>query len=88
MARIAQSRFPDKLKKALKEELPSATVEAEKISGTDRYAFLVVSEKFRKMSPAKRQNLVWGIVDKSLTADDMLRISTILPLVPDELKKS
>lgn len=79
-------RFPEKLVSAFKSHL-DAEVEVEKIARTPRYGFLVVSDRFRKMSPSKRQELVWKIVNETVTVDESFRISVILPVDPSEVNK-
>jgi stress-induced morphogen len=84
MARVS-AKFPEKLVAELKSRL-GATVESEKLPGSTRYSFLVISDKFKKKSPARRQEMVWKIVDDSLSQDEAFKISIILPVEPSEVE--
>ena len=85
MASIA-ARFPEKLVTEFETRL-GAKVESEKITGTSRYSFLVISDRFKKMRAAKRRDVVWKIVDESLTSDESFKIGIILPVDPSEVKE-
>jgi len=78
-------QFVQTLEEALKEKLRNAQVDVEKVGRTNRFRFLVVSDRFRRMHHPKRQNLVWDIVEKVLPPQEMLRISMIITMSPDEV---
>ena len=69
MASKVASRFPQTLVNEFQTRLADS-VESEKVAGTSRYSFLVVSDKFSRKSPVKRQEMVWKIVDESLTIEN------------------
>lgn len=62
----------------------AADVDSEAI-GKGRFRFAVTSAKFNKMSPLRRQDKVWSIVDEVLPREAVLDISLILALSPREL---
>ncbi len=69
---------------ALQAALPNAEVEAEPVGSTNTYRLAVVSTRFNRMDHPRRQNLVWDVVEKTLSPEEMLRISMILTLRPEE----
>lgn len=88
MGQVTQQRVPAFVARyadALREQLPGADVEAEKITGTNHYRFLVVSGRFNGRSHRERQQLVWSVADRVLTPDQRLRVTMIITLGPGEL---
>lgn len=80
--------FVEQLKKALKQQLQdagiNADVDAEPAGGTKLYRFFVISDDFQQLSHSERQGVVWRIAQKELQPSDQVKISMILTLTQDE----
>jgi hypothetical protein len=61
-------------------------VEAEEVA-PGRFRFTVVSSQFVDVSPFRRVDQVWEIVDTTLSREATVDISMILPYSPDELQE-
>ena len=86
MARtISPPGFVLTLEQALKSKLRNAEIDIEKVGRTNRYRFLIISDRFRRMDHPKRQNLVWDVVEKVLAPSELLRVSMIITMAPDEV---
>jgi hypothetical protein len=81
--------FVTKLKAALEKDLRAlglkSTVSVEPAGTTKLYRFFVVSDDFRDLRHSERQNIVWRIVDKTLSAEDSIKVSMIMTLAKEEL---
>jgi len=77
--------------RALKADL-RAKVDVERVEGEDpwpdRFRIAVVSQRFGKMPHLKRQDLLWGIVDRELSREESIAISSILAFSPNELQRA
>ena len=89
---MSERRLPSELAKvvkAIKNQL-SAEVDVERVPmddpWPDQFRLAVVSRKFRSLSPFKRQDLVWEIVNRILSPGQALAISVILTFSPAELE--
>lgn len=74
------------LENALRPQFPTDTVDV-----SDGYKenihILVVSRKFDGMMEQDKQDLLWGLIDKTdLRDDEQALISLVLPLSPAQLK--
>ena len=86
MARtISLPGFVLTLEQALRKKLRNAEIDIEKVGRTNRYRFLIVSDRFRRMDHPRRQNLVWDVADKLLAPAELLRVSMIVTMAPDEV---
>ena len=87
MAKAAtlKRRLHDDLIQGLQTAGIAAKVDIERVQGTKLHRVFVVADAFAKLRPAERQDLVWRIVDQSLTADERLRISMIFTVTKSEL---
>ncbi len=78
--------FMDRLESALIDALAAngihAEVRAEPVPTTRLYRVAVLAPKFKALKHSERQNLVW----RTLSPDELLRISMILTLTPDEVE--
>lgn len=63
-----------------------AEVSAEPIRTTRLYRVAVLAPKFKVLKHSERQDLVWRIAERALSPDEMMRISMILTLTPDEVE--
>ena len=77
--------FVKKLQDAIASKLVGSEFEVERVAGTNRYRLAVVWDGFTRSNVFKRQDRVWNIAEKSLAPAELLRISIILTLRPDEL---
>lgn len=75
-----------RLMEAFRGEL-AAEVEVEPVAG-GRYRLGVVSERFRGMPHLARQDLLWKIVDRTLTREQSLMVSMILAFDPSDLQSA
>jgi len=82
---ITLPQFVVTLEDALKSKIRNSQVDIEKVGRTNRYRFVVVSDRFRRMNHPKRQNFVWDIAEKVLTPQEMLRVSMIITLEPNDV---
>lgn len=80
---MKKPKYIERLEKAFKTEL-RARVEVERVA-PGRYRFAVVSKKFDRMRPLRRQDLIWQIVDETLTREQVLAISLIVAYAPKDL---
>jgi hypothetical protein len=82
--------FVHRLETALMDDLGAigipAEVDAEPIATTRLYRVAVLATKFKKLKHYERQDLVWRIAQRALSPDELLRISMILTLTPDEVE--
>ena len=78
----------DSLKKKIKDLLetnfPGATFETEK-SGPDKVAGFLIWSRFKGIEQIKRQSRLWKFLEKQLNAGELLRVSTILTMTPEEM---
>jgi hypothetical protein len=65
--------------------IPS-NVNSEKVRGTKLHRFFVEARRFKEMSYTERQHLVWRIVERELSPENVLRISMIMTTSPGELE--
>lgn len=77
-------KYVVRLKRALRDKF-DADVDVQKTDRWSRYHFAVVSEKFNRVSPMKRQDRIWDVVDEVLTRDEWLKIGLIYAYAPKEL---
>ncbi len=54
------------------------------VSTRDGIVLFVVSEKFEKMDDMERQEVVWGLLEKSLNRDEQRAIAIVVALTPKE----
>lgn len=80
-----RSRAVTKAVKALEGKFPGVIVQAEKHPGRDRYNLLIISDKFARKSPFRRQDMVWDVIVKSLEPDEAFKILFTFPLLPSEV---
>jgi hypothetical protein len=65
--------------------MPGAEVTSEQVRG-DRYRFVVVWDQFNGVGHPERQERVWGLVERVLSRDDLLKVAMILTIAADELE--
>jgi hypothetical protein len=85
MAEVRPPEFIKRLQKALADKFAGCKFDLERVSGTNRYRLAVVWDGFAKSNVVKRQDQAWQIAERVLDAGQLLRISMILTLRPDEL---
>ena len=82
------SIFEDRLRKALKEGLDvagiDATIETEAVPNTKLHRVMVTANGFGDLRFSERQDLIWRIMDREFGPDEQLRISMILDMTPGE----
>lgn len=76
--------YVDKLVAAFKHELPDADVEYEQVR-RDRYRFIVISRQFDGMGHPERQELVWQLTERTLNAQELLKVTMILTIGEQEM---
>jgi acid stress-induced BolA-like protein IbaG/YrbA len=84
----ASPKLKSKIEHALRLRFPNQgeTVDVSDGSG-DNVHVVVVSRQFDQMGEKSKQDLLWEAIDKStLTDEEKVRISLILPYSPDDLK--
>jgi hypothetical protein len=77
---MAHENLKTKIKAALRvaclpDKAPVIELES---SGVDRVGGRVISDRFTKMTPTDRQDLIWRVLDKKLSAHEATRISFIV----------
>lgn len=75
-----------KLLAALAVAFPGAQIDAEHVRA-ERYRFVVVWDGFDAMEHAERQHRVWKLADDVLNEEELLAVTMILTLGPDELAR-
>jgi hypothetical protein len=78
--------FIEALIGAVKQELPRANVDVERVPGTNRYRLAVVAPQFARMRHPRRQNFMWDIAEKALKPQELLRVSMIIAMSPTEFR--
>ena len=78
--------FVERLKAALRHELPEAEISTEQIRG-DRYRFVVVSDQFSGIGHPERQRRVWAVAEAVVPRPDLLDVGMILTIAPEELPR-
>jgi hypothetical protein len=81
---LTQPAYVDQLVSALQRGIAGAQVDTEQVR-RDRYRFVVISSKFKKLGHPERQRMVWGIADATLSKADLLNVAMILTLAPSEV---
>ena len=76
--------FRQRLMQALRDEL-DARGGSERVEGTHRHRFTVISPRFTGMGQLDRQDLVWEVINRTLTDEEILQITVVLPFAPDEV---
>ena len=76
-------KLMEKLQRVLKKNFQGASVELEK-SGSNKIAGFLVWSRFKGMEQIKRQNRLWKVLEKELTQEELLRVSTILTVTSEE----
>ncbi len=89
MSKVKDAPFLRKLKQSLRSELAAVGIEAkvhtEAVPTTQLYRVTVVAPQFKVLNHSERQNVIWRIVEKSLSPQEQLRISMIMTLAADEI---
>lgn len=80
--------FVAKLISALSRKMPGSGTDVQRVPGTNRYRIAIVWSGFPKRNVRKRQDSVWKIAEEVLGDEELLRISMILTLHPDEVNHS
>jgi hypothetical protein len=75
----------EKIVELLSEKLANFEDALEKLPG-GRVSGIVVSSSFRSMDHQKRQDKLWRILEKGLTADELAKVGAIALLTPAEAK--
>jgi hypothetical protein len=88
---LGSAALAKKAEQALKKGLAlggiaDAKITFEVVPGTRYVRLAITSKKLGKLSHAERQAVVWRIVEQALDPDDLVRISMILTLTPEEQK--
>ena len=79
--------LPDRIRGILKTEFPDETVDVSLSGIRDNVHVIVVSNKFDRMTEKKKQDYLWELIDESsLSEEEKLRISMVLPVSPKELR--
>jgi len=79
--------LPDRIRGILKTEFPDETVDVSLSGIRDNVHVIVVSNKFDRMTEKKKQDYLWKLIDESsLSEEEKLRISMVLPVSPKELR--
>ena len=89
MAQTLKKKVPQfltKLRAAFRHTMPGCEIETQRIRGTNRYRVGVVWPGFPKTNQLRRQERVWKLADEVLTDEELLRVSMIIALRPDELR--
>ena len=73
----------EKVQNILATKFPGASIELEK-AGPNKVAGLLVWTRFKGVEQIKRQSRLWKVLEKELTAEELLRVSTILTVTPEE----
>lgn len=76
-----------KVQNILATQFPGASVKLEK-AGPDKVAGFLVWTRFKGVEQITRQSRLWTVLEKELTAEELLRVSTILTLTPEEMPVS
>jgi hypothetical protein len=84
------SRSRDEVKRiltpAFREEFPDDTVDISD-GYQDNIHVLVVSRKFDELTEAQKQDMLWGIIDRTdLTDAEKSLISLVMPVSPAEIR--
>ena len=79
------TRLESALVEGLQEAGIPAKVQYERIPTTRLYRLYVLAPKFKALRPMDRQDLVWRIADHAVPFKELLRVSTIQTLTPEEL---
>lgn len=87
MAKIAAfaSRLRDHLIQGLETAGIEAAVDIEHVKGTKLHRVFVIADAFENLRPSERQDLVWRIVEQSLTPEEQLQISMIYTVTSAEM---
>ena len=80
-----RTKSPMKVVRLLQSTYPGATVEFEKVQGTRRHNFLVVSEKFSSMREWCRIRTVWQQLGDNLSTTELMHLGMVMPLKPDQV---
>jgi acid stress-induced BolA-like protein IbaG/YrbA len=78
-------KLRDVLERGLRERQIDATVETERVRNTALYRALVVTPQFEHMYHSERQDIIWRIITEAMSTEELLHISTILALTPDDI---
>lgn len=62
-----------------------STVRVEPAGTTKLFRFFVVSDAFKNLRHSERQNIVWRVVDRTLSPEDSIKVSMIMTLATTEL---
>jgi len=72
-----------KLHQVLEKEFQDASVELEK-SGIDKVAGFLIWKGFEKVEQIERQEKLWHVLENNLKPEELLHVSVILTLTPNE----
>lgn len=82
----ASPQLKQKIETILRAAFPGETVDVSDGHG-DNLHIIVVSRKFEGMREKEKQDLLWGVIDRSdLTDAEKVLVSLILPYSPGDLK--
>jgi len=79
--------FVSSLLSAFERRFPGVTTEVERVraAGMNYYRIGLVSGLFEDIPLMKRQDIVWDIASATVDREEMLKISMIVAMTPDEL---
>ncbi len=88
---VTARKFSDRVRRVLKggfsqAGLPLDKLEIQPIRGTKMYRILITSPKFSLLRPSERQDIVWRMLKKELKQDEVLLISSVFTLTPEDIK--
>jgi acid stress-induced BolA-like protein IbaG/YrbA len=78
-------KFIQKLTDLLHAGFPGSDVEIEIAVPGQRVRGLLVWNGFQGLEPIERQDRVWDFLEKQLSRDEQLGITTMLTLTPEEM---
>jgi hypothetical protein len=90
VASTSQKVLAERIAEALKSGLATAgitleEIETEPIRGTKLIRVTLVAKGFERVNHTERQDIVWRILNRTLTPDEQLRVSMVVTLTPKEL---
>jgi hypothetical protein len=87
---VAPSKFEQRLIQVLRDDLLKAgiqaRVETERVPDLDLYRVLVTAPEFGNLWSSEQQDLVWRIVHRHFSFDELLHVSAIYTLAPDDVQ--
>lgn len=81
-----KERLQTEIVAGLAERGIDAEVSIQPVPDVNMYRVFASSPRFRNLWASERQDMIWKVLEERFNRSDVLRISAVVPLTPDEIE--